>query len=182
MRIIAGTAKRRSIIAPKGNSTRPTQDYIRESLFNIIQGDVADSICLDIFAGSGALGLEAISRGAQHCMFCDKSFKAIQAVRENITNLGFQDTTYVLKGDWTQALAYAKSQAMKFDLVFVDPPYSFAQIDLLMDEIKHVLSNNALIVVERDKKTDETAHHGYRHISSREYGITAVHLYRYEVA
>lgn len=180
MRIIAGIAKRRPIIAPKGDNTRPTQDYIRESLFNIIQGDIPESTCLDLFAGSGALGLEALSRGAGSCLFCDKNHKAIAAVKENIHTLGFAERTHVIKANCMHALAEVSKTEQRFDLVFVDPPYAYQGISEVLEALHPLLAENALVVLERDKLSPLPPLQGYTLSNSREYGITAIYLLRKE--
>lgn len=180
MRIIAGIAKRRPIIAPKGDNTRPTQDYIRESLFNIIQAEVSESICLDLFAGSGALGLEALSRGASSCLFCDKNHKAIAAVKDNIRTLGFTENTQVIKADSMQALAMAQETGQHFDLVFIDPPYAYQEIPAIFETLHPLLKENALVVLERDKHSLLPHLPGYALNDRREYGITTIYLLRKE--
>lgn len=182
MRIISGSAKRRSIVAPKGSTTRPTQDYIRESLFNILQGEVSGSLCFDVFAGSGALGLEALSRGAEYCLFCDKSFQAIQAIRENLASLRFEPLSHIIKGDYQRAIDYAAAQGLLFDLAFIDPPYAFAAVEDLLERLKPVLRPGALLIIERDKDTAIPNSKQFQYVTMREYGITAIHIYRYEVA
>lgn len=180
MRIIAGIAKRRSIQAPKGRETRPTQDYIREALFNIIQGYCEDSICLDLFAGSGALGLEAISRYAKYCIFCDKDYKAYNQIIENISILGFEDKSKVLKCDWSKALDNITDT--KFNIVFLDPPYKFNDFEILFEKLKknNLLCKDAIIIVERDKDHDVLSVNNFIHITRKEYGISNIDIYRYE--
>lgn len=178
MRIIAGSAKRRNIVAPKGDTTRPTQDYIRESLFNILQNYVYDANILDIFAGSGALGLEAISRGARHCLFCDKNYRAIQAIQENITNLHFDEQSTLIKGDFTQALQYAEEHNLAFDIFFIDPPYAFAGIDNLLNACIPLSAEDALFIVERDKSSPAPICNQLEIYDTRNYGITNIYLLR----
>lgn len=183
MRIIGGTAKRRTIHAPKGMDTRPTQDYIREALFNILQGYVDESVCLDLFAGSGALGLEAISRGSKYCVFCDKSRAAYTQIKENISLLGFDEQSMVLKCDWQLAIANSISKNIKFDLVFIDPPYKIGNIEDILTQLSQgeALNKSAIIVLERDKKSDTVTHKDFNHISHKEYGITTLDIYEFEV-
>ena len=105
MRIIAGDAGGRQLAAPKGMDTRPTQDKVKESLFSILRNDLEGARVLDLFAGSGALGLEAISRGAESAVFCDVSKKAVAAVKRNIELMRCADRTRVVQGDWRSAVA-----------------------------------------------------------------------------
>lgn len=146
MRIIAGEARGRRLFAPEGDETRPTSDRVREALFNIIRGDVPGARALDLFAGSGALGLEAISRGAESAVFCDASKKAVAAVKRNIDLMRCADRTRVIQGDWRSALTG------RYSLVFIDPPYRltdvYAQAADALISGGH-LTDDALIVMER---------------------------------
>ena len=105
MRIIAGSARGTPLLAPKGMDTRPTQDKVKESLFNMLQGQLEDGAALDLFAGSGALGLEAVSRGASRAVLVDQSREASQCIRRNIEKLRFQDRAELLTCDWKQAVS-----------------------------------------------------------------------------
>ena len=105
MRIIAGSARGTPLLAPKGMDTRPTQDKVKESLFNMLQGQLEDGAALDLFAGSGALGLEAVSRGASRAVLVDQSREAAQCIRRNIEKLRFQDRAELLTCDWKQAVS-----------------------------------------------------------------------------
>ena len=121
MRIISGSARGRTIVAPQGMDTRPTQDYVRESLFNILRADVPGARVLDLFAGSGALGLEALSRGAEHAVFVDSARAAVACVRRNVETLRMDGRCQVLACDWRAAAQRLAGGG--FDLVFIDPPY-----------------------------------------------------------
>lgn len=118
VRIIAGNAGGRLLLAPKGMDTRPTQDKVKESLFSILQGELADARVLDLFAGSGALGLEAISRGAAFAVFCDKARPAQQAVWHNVEALGFAARCELLRCPWQVALRKIQARGDRFDIVF----------------------------------------------------------------
>lgn len=146
MRIIGGEARGRRLFAPEGEETRPTSDKVREALFNIIRGEVWGARVLDLFAGSGALGLEAISRGAESAVFCDCSKKAIAAVRRNIDLMRCGDQARVIQGDWRSAMSG------RYSLVFIDPPYRmtavYAQAAEALLSGGH-LTEDALIVMER---------------------------------
>lgn len=146
MRIIGGEARGRRLFAPEGDETRPTSDKVREALFNIIRGEVWDACVLDLFAGSGALGLEAISRGAGSAVFCDVSKKAIAAVKRNIELMRCEDKTRVIQGDWHSALSG------RYSLVFIDPPYRLTEVYHQAAEALlsggH-LTEDALLVMER---------------------------------
>ena len=122
MRIIAGEMRSRTILAPKGTDTRPTLDRTRESLFNIIAAWCPDARVLDLYAGSGALALEAISRGAQSAVLCDSSREAARVIKANIEALRVQDRARLLPMMDSQALALLGREGARFDLVFLDPP------------------------------------------------------------
>ena len=124
MRIIAGEARGRRLFAPEGTETRPTADRVREALFNIIRADVPDAAVLDVFAGSGALALEAISRGAARATLIDRSPRAAAVIRRNIELMRAGDKAQLIAGDWRAALPRLKGG---YTLVFLDPPY--AQVD-----------------------------------------------------
>ena len=123
MRIIAGSAGGRLLVAPKGMDTRPTQDKIKESLFSILGGETDGARVLDLFAGSGALGLESISRGAKFAVFVDKSRPAQEAVAKNVEALRLGAQTELLRCHWKIALKKLEARGDRFDLIFLDPPY-----------------------------------------------------------
>lgn len=123
MRIIAGEKRGCRLSAPKGMDTRPTLDRVKESLFGILQFDIAGRRVLDLFAGSGGLGLEALSRYAEYAVFCDSSRESIAVIRENIKKLGYEKKCRVYPCDWERAVADMAARREKFDIVFLDPPY-----------------------------------------------------------
>ncbi len=120
MRIIAGIAKGRKLITLPGDDTRPTTDRVKESVFNIVQFDIEGRDVLDLFSGSGQMGIESLSRGAASATFLDMSPKATEVIRKNLSATGFSDRARVVTGD---ALGFIGSQKEKFDLIFLDPPY-----------------------------------------------------------
>jgi 16S rRNA (guanine966-N2)-methyltransferase len=123
MRVISGTLKGRRLIAPAGMATRPTADRIKESMFNILTGSVQTKRVLDLFAGTGALGVEALSRGAASAVFVDQAKAALSAIRCNIRNLGLEDRTRVIQWNILKNLNCLIPDRKAFDLVFMDPPY-----------------------------------------------------------
>ena len=179
MRIIAGSAGGRTIVSPKGQNTRPTQDHVRESLFNIIRRDVPDTKVLDLFAGSGALGLEALSRGACRAVLADKAGKAIDCIRRNVETLGFAQQSTVLRGDWRGVLQRLENSS--FDLVFLDPPYSLTQYREITDALieNELLSDDALIVIEHRKDVMPELSPPFTLKNNRTYGDTVIHFYRF---
>lgn len=181
MRIIAGSAKGSQIFAPKGQDTRPTQDRVRESLFNILQGDVFGAMVLDLFAGSGALALEAISRGANHAILVDAVQDAVVCIKRNIAKLGFEGRAHVMKCDWKQAVAQLRGQGAAFDLVFLDPPYRVVETAEILDclVLSELLTAGALVVVEHRKGCSPTEHSSFAVRSIRAYGDTEISFLEY---
>jgi 16S rRNA (guanine966-N2)-methyltransferase len=150
MRVVAGRFKGRTLHAPKGRSTRPTSDKVREALFSVL-GDVTGAHTLDLYAGSGALGIEALSRGAASVTFVDDDERALAAIRRNVDAVGAAEVSELARRD---ALAFLRAGAGPFDLVFVDPPYSSAPRlgEPLTRLLPAVLSNDGRIVTESDKR------------------------------
>ena len=178
MRIIAGEAKGRSLFAPPGDNTRPTSDKIRGALFNIIGSRVLDSRVLDLFGGSGAMALEALSRGAECAVIVDNSRQAWQAIDRNARNVLKDDFEFridILNQDYRSAIAALEGRI--FDLVFLDPPYRMAQA--YGDAIARLLAGDmlapgCLIVMERRKDVQAPLPSAVRVFDTRQYGDTAV--------
>lgn len=154
MRIISGRARGTKLYTLEGDSTRPTLDRVKESIFNIIQSDIKDSIFLDLFAGSGAIGLEAASRGAKKAILCDKSKEAMQIIKKNILKTHLENVveTYLLD---FRALLNDKLNE-KLDIVYIDPPY---KSDFAIQAVSIILENNlitkdSLILIETDRKEE----------------------------
>jgi 16S rRNA (guanine966-N2)-methyltransferase len=171
MRIIAGTRKGHTIQAPPGPDTRPTSDRVRENIFNIL-GPIDDAVVLDLYAGSGAMGLEALSRGAAQAVFVERDPDAHRAIEKNLDKLRLRGT--VLRQD---AVAVLAGESRKYDLVFVDPPYDM-YLDLepqLARYLPPVLSDNAVVVVETDARVEPSLPLEQR--TSRKYGSARVTVY-----
>ena len=150
MRVIAGDFKGRQIQAVKGHHTRPTTDKIKENVFNMIGQFFVGGRVLDLFAGSGNLGIEALSRGMDHGVFVDMNVNAINVIKENIVSLKLQDKTEVYRSDATRALGVLAKKDAKFDLIFLDPPYGKISITALLDLIveKDLLNHDGLVICE----------------------------------
>src|SRR5262249_18507743 len=123
MRVIAGSARGRRLSAPKGSSTRPTPDRVREALFSILYGQVEEARVLDCFAGTGALGIEALSRGAKSAVFIEHDSPTANLVRQNLQSIGFADKGRVIAKSAASAIADLAKNGERFDLLFFDPPY-----------------------------------------------------------
>ena len=178
MRIIAGSARSRTILTPEGRDTRPTLDRVRESLFNILQMRVRGADVLDLFAGSGALSLEAISRGASSAVMVDHDRKAIQCIKKNVEALRFTDSARVMQSDWKAAVETLRREDRKFDLVFLDPPYAMVELAEVTEAIRPLLSENALVVIEHDVRTMPHVADGYDATDTRKYGIVGITFFR----
>ena len=155
MRIIAGKNRGTKLYTLDGDDiTRPTLDRVKESLFNIIMSYIENSNILDLFAGSGALGLEALSRGASRVTFCDNSSKAINVIKNNINKTKLEEKTQVLHKDFNKAIIELKNQKNKFDIIFLDPPYKTNYIEKAIDLIieGNLLSEDGIIIAETDEK------------------------------
>ena len=144
MRVITGSARGRKLLEPRGMDIRPTTDQVKEALFNILQGDVEGRSCLDLFAGTGQLGIEALSRGASACTFVDESREAVKLVKANLEKCGF--SAPVFRED---ALRFLESRET-YGLIFLDPPYRGGLYGELLDRIKHFdkLQTGGIMVVE----------------------------------
>lgn len=179
MRVIAGDAKGRRIEAPKGKDTRPTLDRVKESLFGILQFEIPGSTVLDLFAGSGNLGIEALSRGAKFAVFNDRSAECGQVITENINRLGFDGRAEVLRLDYKAAIDRLAMADRHFDIVFLDPPYALgAALDAaVMLFNKGLLTDNAVVAVEHAAKDLFGDIPGiYRVRTERKYGDVAVSI------
>jgi len=184
MRIISGTAGGRRLVAPSGDRTRPTSDKIRGSLFNILMSRTADSRVLDLFGGTGAMALEAMSRGAEHAVIVDTDRQAIEAIRKNaaaVLGEDFRAQVDIIKSDYKRALSDLAGKT--FDIVILDPPYAmtdaYAYAQTVLRE-RNMLSEDAVIVCERAKDAVVSYADGYEIYDTRSYGDTVVDLVRLE--
>ncbi len=178
MRIIGGALGGRRIKAPPGSATRPTAERVRESLFSILGTPDPDTFVLDVFAGAGALGLEALSRGATHADFIDRSDAALRCLRQNIEALGVSQSSRVHRGDARRVLRRLDAE---YRWVFVDPPYrsdlAAAVLEILGEG--RLLTGDTVIVVEHDRRVESYSRNGCLvRTEVRRYGDTAVSFYR----
>jgi 16S rRNA (guanine966-N2)-methyltransferase len=167
MRVVAGTARGRRLAVPEGDHTRPTADRVREAVFNSLYslGAIEDAKVIDVFAGSGALGIEALSRGAAHCTFVDNDRRALVVLNDNIDTVGFRDRARVVSSDGASVLA----RNPDVDLVLLDPPYAFDEWDSLLAVI-----SNAIVMIESRRGVEVPA--GWETHRVRKYGSTVVTL------
>ena len=177
MRIISGLKRGLKLKSLEGSDTRPTLDNVKEAIFSMLFGRVNDANVLDLFAGSGALGLEALSRGAKKAVFVDFNPKACQVVRANIESAGFEAEASVIKKDAKEFITKAGEKGEKFSLVFLDPPYALGLLDEVLELILQsgILTENALIVCEFDNGT-ELDIKSFKLIKDKRYGRVCVNI------
>lgn len=176
MRIVGGKAKgRRLKVSKKG--TRPTKGIVREAILNIIRSIVHESHVLDIFAGSGALGIEALSCGAKHCVFIEKNPKALIG---NIARLSLGESALVISTDFRAGMKKLKGQ--EFDIIFLDPPYSKRYVEKVIGLIaqQHLLKSGGIIVAEHDPEEEFAVPEGYSIQQQKRYGDTKVTFLGYD--
>lgn len=174
MRIVAGAAKGRKIEAPKGMDVRPTTDRVREALFSAIAFRIHNNRVLDLFAGTGALGLEALSRGAATAVFADRSRQSIEIIRRNIALCGFQARSTVWERDAATTVNRLKAEGRQFDLVFLDPPYESVLLEqslVALDEAA-LVAEDGLILAEHPANRPPRLPPGLSIASTKRYGKT----------
>ncbi len=177
LRIIAGTARGRRIEAPEGRDTRPTLDRVRENLFNMLQGSVRDARVLDLFGGSGALSLEALSRGAAFAVIADRDREACRIERKNAEALGFDGRTRLIRGEWERTVSLLAAEGEKFDLVFLDPPYEMTDLREMTERLKPLMAEGARIVLEHRAKAEVQVSEGLEAVKERTWGYCGVKIY-----
>ncbi|HLX33541.1 MAG TPA: 16S rRNA (guanine(966)-N(2))-methyltransferase RsmD [Gaiellaceae bacterium] len=175
MRVIAGSRKGHTLVAPRGKDTRPTSDRVRENVFNLV-GPLDGARVLDLFSGSGALGIEALSRGAASAVFVEKDADAVKAIERNLDRLRLTGVR-VVRGDALFTIAQEAMTGAKYDLVLVDPPYGMlTQIQpKLARHLPALLAPDGLLVVETDARTEPDMPLPLR--TSRKYGQTRVTIF-----
>ena len=153
MRIISGKARGTKLYTLDGTATRPTLDRVKESLFNILQNDIEDSTVLDLFSGSGAIGLEFLSRGAKRAVLCDSSKDAIKIIKQNVQKTHFEEKVEVYNMEFTKLVERLQNQ--KFDIIYIDPPYATDFIKISLEKIieYELVNENTKIIVETDDET-----------------------------
>lgn len=154
MRVIAGSARRITLKTPEGMDTRPTQDRIKETLFNMLQYELADCVFLDLFAGSGAIGIEALSRGAKQAVFVEQDEKAVRIIRENLKAVRLEDRAVVMQCDALTALRRMEGN-YRFDFIFMDPPYDHGLEQQMLSCLtgSDLIDRESTVIVEASLKT-----------------------------
>lgn len=174
MKVISGKYKGREIKGYNINGTRPTMNRVKESLFASIQNYIKDSICLDLFAGSGALGIEALSAGAKVCYFVDNNKIVIDTLKENLTKLNVKESYYLIKKSYEEAL---KIFDTKFDIIFLDPPYHLNMLNkaIILIEKYNLLNEDGIIVCEYEKGKVEC---NLNLLKEKKYGSKNIAIYK----
>lgn len=156
MRVIAGIARSVPLITPKGLETRPTSDQIKETLFNMLQGYIEGSNFLDLYAGSGQIGIEALSRGAEFAAFVEKLDEAVKCIKANVDKTKFNDKSMILKLEVLSGIRALELEKKRFDIVFLDPPYNQGLEQGILTALvgSAILNDEVIIIVEASKNTD----------------------------
>ncbi len=177
MRVITGLARGCRLETLPGESTRPTSEKVKESLFSAIQFDIEGRRVLDLFAGSGQLGIEALSRGAASCLFVDQNTDCVQVIRRNLQHTNLTAAAQVIG---TDALAYLSRSKECFDLVFLDPPYAAGLLRPTLEAVAPLVNDGGILVCETDDTVD-LPERVDRFTVSRQYRFGRIHvwLYRY---
>ena len=178
MRVTTGLARGRTLVAPQGMDTRPSSDMTKQAVFNIIQNYVEGCTFLDLFAGSGQMGIEALSRGAAHCTFVDKGREPVSVIRENLKKTRLEDHATVAQADYS---SYLKTCRTQFDLILLDPPYAEIFLETALKIISEIdiLTNSGIIVCERPfEKSLPDEIPGLVRYRDYRYGKAAVTIFR----
>lgn len=183
MRIVAGEYGGRRLSAVPGRATRPTTDKVKEALFNIIGPYFDGGTSLDLFAGSGGLSIEAVSRGIDRAVMVDRQYAAIQTIKRNVTVTKHAEKFDVIKNDANRALHLLAKHHERFDMVFLDPPYAKQQIVKDIQTMVHLnlLNSDAMIIAETDQHANLPENlPGFNLQRKQTYGITVLTIYRYD--
>ncbi len=177
MRVITGKYKGRRLLVPAGLKIRPTSDRVKESIFNVLLPFSQDTIVLDLYAGTGNLGIEALSRGAKRTVFIDKHHLAIQTIKKNLLALGIKKEAVIYKRDILKGLNFLKDT---YHLIFMDPPYAKGYVEKTLNLIRHLpglLAKEGIIVIEHSPQ-ERFSLKGFLLIDKRQYGQTEVSFLR----
>ena len=179
MRIITGEYRGRRLESPIGYDVRPTTDKVKEAIFNLLMNDIWDAVVVDLFAGTGNLGLEALSRGAKRCYFCDNSRESLNLVKTNIAKCNAQDKSMVLAGDYSKALGRIREKVQVF---LIDPPYRDGLYEKCLNQIDglDLLDKEGIIITEHGVH-DPVPHQAGNLVKVKEkkYGKILVSIYRH---
>mgnify|MGYP002514027873 CR=1 FL=1 len=173
MRVITGSARGKRLITPEGRDVRPTPDRVKEALFSALQFDIEGRRVLDLFAGSGQLGIEALSRGAEFAVLVDNSAISVRTANANVAACGFEDKARVVRSDFASFCAMSRDV---FDIVFLDPPYNKGIEEKVFAELGKNLSEASVVVLETEYLPE--SFEGFEIIKQAKYGRVYITLYR----
>lgn len=175
MRVISGKYKGKNLIGFDIDGTRPTMDRVKESLFGIIQNKIKNSVVLDLFAGSGSLGIEALSNGSSEVYFIDSNIELINIIKKNTSSM--DDKIHIMKSDYKSALELFKNSNIKFDIIFLDPPYKLNLINDCLDKIVkyNLLNEDGIIVCEYE--TEEIYNNDLKLTKDKKYGSKKIKIF-----
>ena len=177
MRIISGASKGRKLVTPKSQSLRPTSDRVKESIFNILGGEVEGKLVLDLFAGTGNLGIEALSRGAKKAVFVEKGRQALQLIRRNVIQIGLEGRVEIIPRDASRAIGILKWRGEIFDLIMMDPPYEKGLIKRTLTKLNShpIYHVNSILIIEHDRREPlPSIPEGWNLIRERRMGDTVI--------
>ena len=180
MRIITGDFKGRRLEMPEGKDIRPTTEKVKEAIFSIIAGNVPGAVCVDLFAGTGNLGLEALSRGAEKCYFADNSRESLNLIKRNIAMCKAEEWSVVIPGDFERVLARLGERGEKIDIFFLDPPYREGLYEKCFELIREydLLAEEGIIIAEHGEREPLPVEiEGYIVLKERNYGSVAITIY-----
>ena len=180
MRVISGFLKGRNIDGFNIDGTRPTMDRVKESIFSIIQSYIKDSTVLDLFSGSGNLGIECISNLCNKCYFVDNNIKSISIIKKNVNDMSINDQSIIIKDDYVNALHYFKNNKIKFDIVFLDPPYKKIVIDEVINYLlkNDLLNEEAIIICEYENSSIKKEYNELSLFKEKKYGSKEVTIFK----
>jgi 16S rRNA (guanine(966)-N(2))-methyltransferase RsmD len=172
VRITGGSLKGRLLVSPKRSGVRPTTDRLRSSVFSILGSKISDSYVLDLFSGTGAFGIEALSRGAKFVAFLDKDTSCL---KQNLTSLNLRDNVKIFTGDYKSIL---KKISLDFDIIFIDPPYEKYKPSEILNSVKHLCRDKTLVVYEERKSLEfSDVDDFFKEVDKRDYSDTQIRIY-----
>ena len=178
MRVISGKYKGKNLIGFDIDGTRPTMDRVKESLFGIIQNYIKGSVVLDLFAGSGSLGIESLSNGAKECFFFDNNIELINIIKKNTIDM---NGVHIMKSDYKNSLELLKNSNIKFDIIFLDPPYKLNLINECINKIYeyNLLTDGGIIVCEYENEKIDTDK--FELFKEKKYGSKNIKIYKCKI-
>lgn len=178
LRVISGTARGKKLISPKDERVRPTLDRVKENIFNIL-GNMRDKKILDLFSGSGALGIEALSRGAKICYFCDLDKESVKLTKQNLKATRLEEKGVVVNDDAINFISKLYTKKEKFDYIFLDPPYADGLVARVLEQLQKydIMQNNGILIIETDKEELLDDEFGFEKIKERVYSKTRISFF-----